>query len=77
MSDLRAARVKAEARLAEVVTALETLRLDLLRLRAGAGSVDGITADLAAAREFGDEADRVLASMREVDQALASRESGL
>ena len=77
VADLRAARVKAEARLAEVVTALETLRLDLLRLRAGAGSVDGITADLAAAREFGDEADRVLASMREVDQALASRELGL
>jgi tRNA A-37 threonylcarbamoyl transferase component Bud32 len=70
VADLTAARERAEARLEEIVTALENLRLDLLRLRAGGGSVEGITLDLAAAREFGEEADRQLASGREVEQAL-------
>ncbi len=69
--DLRDARAAAENRLGTVVTALESLRLDLLRLRAGAGSVDGITSDLAAARELGENADRLLAGAREVDAVLA------
>jgi hypothetical protein len=69
-AELRAARGEAEERLSELVAALETLRLDLLRLSAGAGSVDGITADLAAAREFGEAADRLLASARDVEKAL-------
>jgi serine/threonine-protein kinase len=69
--DLRAARAAAESRLGDVVTALESLRIDLLRLRAGAGSVDGITSDLAAARELGENADRLLAGAREVDAVLA------
>ena len=71
--DLTAARERAEARLAEVVTALESLRLDLLRLRAGAGSTDGITRDLAAAKALGEEADRLLAASREVKETLATR----
>ena len=73
VNDLISARDRAESRLEELVTALENLRLDLLRLRAGGGSVEGITLDLAAAREFGQEADRLLASGREVEQALAER----
>jgi len=73
VNDLIAARERAESRLEELVTALENLRLDLLRLRAGGGSVEGITLDLAAAREFGEDADRLLASGREVEQALAER----
>jgi hypothetical protein len=72
VNDLVAARDRAQTRLEELVTALENLRLDLLRLRAGGGSVDGITIDLAAAKEFGLEADRLLASGREVEQALAA-----
>jgi serine/threonine-protein kinase len=70
--DLNAARHQAEARLAEVVTALENLRLDLLRLRAGAGTAEGITRDVAAARALGDEADRLLAAAREVDATLTT-----
>jgi serine/threonine-protein kinase len=72
VNDLVAARDRAQTRLEELVTALENLRLDLLRLRAGGGSFDGITIDLAAAKEFGLEADRLLASGREVEQALAA-----
>jgi hypothetical protein len=73
VSDLVATRERAQARLEELVTALENLRLDLLRLRAGGGSIEGITLDLATARDFGQEADRLLASGREVEQALAAR----
>jgi serine/threonine-protein kinase len=73
VSDLRAARADAETRLSDVVTALETLRLDLLRLHAGAGSAEGITRDLAAARSLGDQAERLLAGAREVERALADR----
>jgi serine/threonine-protein kinase len=69
--DLRAARAAAESRLGDVVMALESLRLDLLRLSAGAGSVDGITSDLAAAKELGESADRLLAGAREVEAVLA------
>jgi eukaryotic-like serine/threonine-protein kinase len=73
VADLTAVREHAQARLEQIVTALENLRLDLLRLRAGGGSVEGITLDLATAREFGQEADRLLESGREVEQALALR----
>jgi tRNA A-37 threonylcarbamoyl transferase component Bud32 len=73
VADLIAARERAQTRLEELVTALENLRLDLLRLRAGGGSVEGITLDLATAREFGQEADRLLESGREVEQAVAVR----
>jgi eukaryotic-like serine/threonine-protein kinase len=71
VQDLRDARAAAERRLGDVVMALESLRLDLLRLRAGAGSVEGITSDLAAAKELGENADRLLAGAREVEDVLA------
>jgi exonuclease VII small subunit len=77
VADLTDARERAQVRLEQIVTALENLRLDLLRLRAGGGSVEGITLDLAAAREFGQEADRLLESGREVEQALALRRGPL
>ena len=53
-AELRVTRDAAQARVVEIVSALETIRLDLLRLRAGAGNVESITADLAAARQVGD-----------------------
>ena len=70
ISDLTAARDLARIRLTESVAALETIRLDLLRLRAGAGSVDRITADLTAAEEIGETVDRLLAAGEEVDRAV-------
>jgi hypothetical protein len=42
----------------------------LLRLRAGGGSVESITIDLAAAQEFGVQAGRIIAGSREVERAL-------
>ena len=70
VADLTATRDLARARLSESVAALETIRLDLLRLRAGAGSVDRITADLAAAGEIGATVDRLLAAGAEIDMAM-------
>jgi hypothetical protein len=73
VSDLKDARAEAESRQADLVTALETLRLNLLRLRAGAGGAESITQDLASAQALGEDVDRLLAASREVDAALARR----
>ena len=69
-ADLTLARNAAKARLGETVAALETIRLDLLRLRAGVGTVDRITADLNAAGDIGAAVDRLLAASEEVDETL-------
>jgi serine/threonine-protein kinase len=65
-----AERARTPQRLAEAVAALETIRLGLLRLRAGAGSVEGLTADLAAARQIGEATDRLLQAGNEVSALL-------
>jgi serine/threonine-protein kinase len=70
VEDLKAARAQAEARLAEVVSAMETLRLGLLRLHAGAGSAESVTQDLAAAKALGDDVDRLLVGHGEVENVL-------
>jgi eukaryotic-like serine/threonine-protein kinase len=70
IADLRAERTKADDRLAEVVTALENVRLDLLRLHAGTRTPQGITQDLEAARALGEDADRLIAGVREAEATL-------
>ncbi len=70
VADLRTAREAAQARQGEVVAALETIRLDLLRLRAGAGSLESVTADLTNAREVGEQTERLLAAHGEIEKAL-------
>jgi len=57
----------AERRLASAVTALENLRLDLLRLRSGVGHPDDLTAAIAEARSVGEAADVELAARQEVE----------
>jgi serine/threonine-protein kinase len=68
--DLRSARERAEGRLAQLVTALETVRLDLLRLQAGVGSPESITLDLDAAAALSKEAERMLAARRETEETI-------
>jgi hypothetical protein len=63
-------RVAAEAQLRETVTALETIRLNLLRLHAGVGNIAGVTANLDAAREVSDAAARLAEGRREVEKLL-------
>jgi predicted Ser/Thr protein kinase len=68
--DLAAERDGAARRLASSVAALENIRLDLLRLTAGAGTVDQLSADLSAALQIGTEIDAALAGRAEVERLL-------
>ncbi|HYV98296.1 MAG TPA: serine/threonine-protein kinase [Gemmatimonadaceae bacterium] len=72
-ADIAESRGKAERSLAEVVTSLENLRLDLLRLRAGTSTPEGITRDISAAKELGIEVDRLASAYREMDAALQKK----
>ena len=71
--DLTAQRDGVAKQLASSVAALENIRLDLLRLTAGVGTVDQISADLTAARQIGAEVDAMLAGRGEVEALLAPR----
>ncbi len=66
---LRAANMTGE-RLAETVAALENLRLSLLKLRAGTGSVGDLTLWLERAKEIGEAVDRRIEAEGEVEDAL-------
>ncbi len=68
--DVRAARAAAELRLAEVVAALESIRLQLLRMHAGVGSVEGMTADLGSARDLSSAVQHLLEGKRQVGELL-------
>jgi hypothetical protein len=63
-------RDEVKARLARTVAALETVRLSLLRLHAGSGTVESVTTDLGLAFEAAKAVDRLLEAHREVDAAL-------
>jgi len=67
-------RAQAAERLSESVAALEGLRLDLLRLHAGATDLAPLTTLLDAARGLGDEANRLVHAQGEV-QALLARDA--
>jgi serine/threonine-protein kinase len=69
-ADLIAKREQAAQRLAVSVAALENIRLDLLRLKSGVGTVDQLTADLDAARDLQAEIQLAIESRREVEAAL-------
>jgi hypothetical protein len=60
--------------LQEAVTALETIRLDLLRMRAGTGGVAGITQNLARAGEIAADIERLLEGREAVEQFLRDPE---
>jgi len=67
---VEAERDTVRARLARTVAALETIRLSLLRLHAGSGTVESTTTDLGLAFEAAKEVDQLLEARREVDAAL-------
>src|SRR5258708_30162066 len=69
-ADLIAQREQAAQRLAVSVAALENIRLDLLRLKSGVGTVDQLTADLDAARDLQAEINLAIEARREVEAAL-------
>lgn len=61
---------KAQAQLAESVAALEGIRLDLLRLHAGASDLAPLTTLLDAARQAGEDLHRLAQAQREVEDAV-------
>src|SRR5216110_1859455 len=70
VADLSAERDLVQQRLKDAVAALETIRLNLLRLHAGTGTVKSLTTDLGLAREIAGEIDRHVQGLREVEDAL-------
>jgi serine/threonine-protein kinase len=70
LADLIAERELVQKRLADAVAALETIRLNLLRLHAGTGSVQSLTTDLGLAREVAREIGAQLEGHREVEREL-------
>jgi len=74
--DLAAARDAAQQRLADAVASLETIRLGLLRMQAGTGNAQSITADLASAREVAEAVERLLEGQEEVEALLAADDTG-
>ncbi|MEK6612588.1 MAG: bifunctional serine/threonine protein kinase/MFS transporter [Gemmatimonadota bacterium] len=67
---LREERDLAYGRLRDAVGALETIRLNLLRMHAGSMSVQGITTHIEIASELSDEVRRLIASREAVDELL-------
>ncbi len=73
-AEVLAARKKAAAdHLAESVAALEGIRLDLLRLHAGAGDLAPLTTLMDAARLIGEDLGRLAEAQREVEDATRRR----
>jgi serine/threonine-protein kinase len=72
---LETRRTAAAAHLAESVGALAAIRLDLLRLHAGAGDLAPLTTLIDAARLLGEDVSRLANARREVD-APAPRSFG-
>ncbi|MEP6620183.1 MAG: serine/threonine-protein kinase [bacterium] len=69
-------RGAASAHLAESVAALESIRLDLLRLHAGAGDLAPLTTLMDAARLLGEDVSRLADARREAEGAASSRLAG-
>jgi len=58
------------AKLGDAVGALETIRLNLLRLHAGATTVESVTTHLGLAAEVSEEIERLIAAHGEVERTL-------
>ncbi len=67
---LAARKKKAQAQLAESVAALEGIRLDLLRVHAGATDLAPLTTLMDAARQIGEDLDRLAEGQREANEAV-------
>jgi serine/threonine-protein kinase len=70
VTDLSAERDLVQQRLKDAVAALETIRLNLLRLHAGTATVRSLTTDLGLARELARDIGRHVEGLREVEESL-------
>jgi eukaryotic-like serine/threonine-protein kinase len=69
-ADLRTSRDEVHTRLGMAVGALETIRLNLLRLHAGSLSIEGLTTHLGDAAEVSAQVERLLEAHEEVERSL-------
>ena len=67
---VRETRDTVHAKLRETVGALETIRLDLLRLHAGSTTVEGLTTNLGLAAEVSREVERLIAAHEDIERGL-------
>jgi serine/threonine-protein kinase len=72
-ASVEATRDEAREKLREAVAALETIRLGLLYMQAGTGTVESLTMELQAAKGISDDMENLLAGHREVEQILQER----
>jgi len=70
LADLTAERERVQQRLADAVAALETIRLNLLKLHAGSTTVETLTTDLGLARDVAREIDLLLQGQHEADEVV-------
>ena len=75
VEDIDSARSVIGGRLSATMAALENLRLGLLRLQAGVGTPDELTADLRAAKELGEEVQALLDGERQVEGLLSESQT--
>ncbi len=75
--DLSRRRDQASRRLAAAVASLESIRLNLLRLKAGTGTVTELTADLSTAREVTEQLRREAGALEEVETMLRGARQSL
>jgi predicted Ser/Thr protein kinase len=69
-ADVREMRDTLHAKLADTVGALETIRLDLLRLHAGGLSVESVTTHIGFAAEVSKDVSRLISAHGEVERSL-------
>jgi hypothetical protein len=70
---VEATRAEAREKLQKAVAALETIRLGLLYMQAGTGTVESLTMELEAAKGLSSDMDNLLAGHREVERILHER----
>ncbi|MEO8564397.1 MAG: protein kinase [bacterium] len=68
--ELRSTRALAAERLTTTVSALEGIRLDLLRLQMGSAGLESVTASLEAAKRVGDQISEAVAAQEAVERIL-------
>jgi len=69
-TDLREARDVIHTKLGETVGALETIRLNLLRLHAGSATVESFTTHLGLANAVSEQVQRLIEAQDDVERAL-------
>jgi hypothetical protein len=72
-ASVEATRDDAKEKFREAVAALETIRLGLLYMQAGTGTVERLTMELQAAKGISDDMENLFAGHREVEQILQER----